>query len=73
MERRKSIKILAYEILKMKGKPLNYRELVNLIMKKRELKGDTPDQTVISILIRSPTFKRMGRGVYGLAEWNKKI
>lgn len=72
MEKNQSITKFAYEILKKKGSPMHYKELTKLIMKKKEIKGKTPWNTVNSSLCTNPKFKRMGKwrgGIYGLADW----
>ena len=75
MKSNHSIRLMAYEILRKKGKPLHYKEITELIMQKKELKGNTPWKTVNAQLCLSPKFKRIGvgrTGMYGLKEWKDK-
>lgn len=71
MNQEKSILIYAYEILKKEGKPLHYKTLTELIMKKKELKGKTPWNTVNAVICTNSKFKRIGKdrsGIYALSE-----
>lgn len=66
-----SIRSIAYDLLKQKGKPMHYRDLADLIMKRRKIEGKTPYRTVGSRLSTGKMFKRIDTGIYGLSEWNK--
>ena len=62
----------ANEILKKRGKPLHYLELTKLIMKRKEIKGNTPWKTVNAAICTNPKFIRIGKnrsGIYALSEW----
>lgn len=72
MNEDKPIAFHAYEILKKRGKPLHYLELTKLIMKRKEIKGNTPWKTVNSAICTNSKFKRIGKdrsGTYALTEW----
>ena len=72
MNQEKSILTHAYEILKKEGKPLHYKTLTDLIMKKKELKSKTPWNTVNAAICTNSKFKRIGKGrsgTYALREW----
>jgi predicted transcriptional regulator len=58
------------ELLSKRG-PMNYRQLTEEILKVKQTKGKTPDQTVLAILERgargpNPKYIRVGSGTYGL-------
>lgn len=68
MKKECSIAEIAYEILKKRREPLHYKEITNLIMKKKELKGKTPWNTVNACLCTNPKFKRVDKGIYALSD-----
>jgi len=58
------------ELLSKRG-PMNYRKLTEEILKVKQTKGKTPDQTVLAILERgargqNPKYIKTGPGTYGL-------
>jgi len=58
------------ELLSKRG-PMNYRKLTEEILKVKQTKGKTPDQTVLAILERgtrgpNPKYVRVGPDIYGL-------
>jgi len=58
------------ELLSKRG-PMNYRQLTEEILKVKQTKGKTPDQTVLAILERgsrgpNPKYVKTGPGTYGL-------
>ena len=68
----------AEEVLKRAGEPLHYREITGRAIAQGlvETKGQTPARTMnaqLSTSIQSgeSPFVRVGRGVYGLAEWEQ--
>lgn len=72
MNKEKSIEFHAYDILKKNGKPLHYLELTKLIIKQKEIKGETPWKTVNAVICNNSKFKRIGKnrsGIYALSEW----
>jgi DNA-binding HxlR family transcriptional regulator len=57
--------------LLMRNGPMNYRKLTEEILKVKQTKGKTPDQTVLAILERgtrgpNPKYVKTGPGTYGL-------
>ena len=70
----------AEEVLKQAGEPLDYREITERAITQGliETRGQTPARTMnanLSTSIRggeSP-FVRVGRGIYGLAEWEQRV
>jgi DNA-binding HxlR family transcriptional regulator len=57
--------------LLMRNGPMNYRQLTEEILKVKQTKGKTPDQTVLAILERgargqNPKYVKTGPGTYGL-------
>jgi len=57
--------------LLMRNGPMNYRKLTEEILKVKQTKGKTPDQTVLAILERgtrgpNPKYVKTGPGIYGL-------
>ena len=69
----------AKEVLKRAGEPLHYREITGRAIAQGliETKGQTPARTMnaqLSTSIQSgeSPFVRVGRGVYGLAEWEQE-
>jgi restriction system protein len=68
----------AEEVLKQAGEPLHYREITERAIAQGliETKGQTPARTMnaqLSTSIQSgeSPFVRVGRGIYGLAEWEQ--
>ena len=59
MYKEKSIEFHAYDILKKNGKPLHYLELTKLIMKRKEVNGNTPWKTVNAAICTNSEFKRI--------------
>jgi hypothetical protein len=57
---------LAIEILGHAGKPMHYREITDLVRKKRPMGGETPYKTGYSVLHKSPAFDSLGEGVFTL-------
>jgi DNA-directed RNA polymerase delta subunit len=68
MKKENTIAEIAYEILKKRGEPLHYKEITNLIMKSKEVKGKTPWNTVNASLCTNPKFKRVDKGTYALSD-----
>ncbi len=62
---------LAVEILQEKRRPLHYKELTDLIMKKKKIAGRTPQNTIRAAIAYDTRFKRVGEGVYALAVWDE--
>ena len=61
----KSFATLAYEILFRAGpEGMHYKQLTEQILKLKQTKGKTPDQTVLAILERDARFEKVSRGVY---------
>ena len=69
--RKKTIASVAAQLLKKVERPLHYRELTQRVLRLMPLSGATPWETLRSRIGTSPTFKRVGAGVYGLAEWKE--
>jgi hypothetical protein len=67
--KRESIAKIAYEILKEEEKPLHYKELTELLLKRLPLEGKTPYESVRTQIGYNQNFKRIAEGVYALAEW----
>jgi hypothetical protein len=61
---------MAYIILKNYGKPMNSLEILKRILKRKPTSGKTPYSTLRSSLLRDKRFKRKGRSLYGLSEWD---
>jgi hypothetical protein len=60
----------AYEVLKKKMTPMNYRDITKKAIKiKGVFSGKTPAQTVRVLLASDPRFKKTDSGTYGLVEW----
>lgn len=65
----KNVKSKIYLVLKRKGKPLHFSEIVNLINESAFDKKRVNLQTVHNELIRDERFVLIGRGIYALVEW----
>ncbi|MDG7023005.1 MAG: winged helix-turn-helix domain-containing protein [Nitrososphaerota archaeon] len=63
---KKSFADYAYELLFRAGQEgMHYRELTAQILKLKQTKGKTPDQTILSILERDKRrFEKVGKGTY---------
>jgi DNA-directed RNA polymerase delta subunit len=59
----------AEEILEKSGKPMHYMEITKLILRKCDLHGKTPDQSVCSRISTNSKFVRVAEGVYALSKW----
>jgi hypothetical protein len=59
----------AYLVLKKYGKPLHFKEITDLINQHWDNKEALP-QTVHNELIKDKRFILIGRGTYGLVDWN---
>lgn len=57
---------LAYSILKTTGKPMNYRDLTEKILKKKKIKGKTPAETLRVLLDRDDRFVKIDEGIWRL-------
>jgi hypothetical protein len=66
-----SIASVAEKILRAKNRPLHYLELTRLILKQHPISGLAPYNTVGSVLVTDPRFKRVAEGVYALAIWTQ--
>ena len=62
-----SIASVAEGILRAKNQPMHYLELTRLILKQRPISSRVPYNTVASVLVTNPRFKRVAEGVYALA------
>ena len=65
---------LAYKILKQKKHPEHYKELIGEVMKQKHNLEITTPQTMASIhtqLNLDHRFHHLGKGQWGLKEWNK--
>jgi len=71
MNNRRSIALVAGQILKKAGHPLHYTEITKRLLPQFRLVGMTPHQTVRSRLATDARFKRVAEGVYALAEWRE--
>lgn len=60
---------LAYKVLKEWGKPLHYKNITKEILKVKDTKGKTPQQTLRVIITKDKKFVKVKRGIYGLKEW----
>lgn len=69
----KGVKDKAYLVLKIKKKPLHFREIAELInniqLEKPLSEKKVVSATVHNELIRDPRFVLVGRGIYALKEW----
>ena len=66
-----SIASVAEGILRAKNQPMHYLELTRLILKQRPISSRVPYNTVASVLVTNPRFKRVAEGVYALASWTQ--
>jgi hypothetical protein len=58
------------DILEQAAKPIHYRELVSLLADRQvHVPGKDPGANLIAHLTRDARFVRVGRGMYGLADW----
>lgn len=67
----KTIANIMEEILRAKNKPMHYLELTRLVLKQRPISSLVPFNTVASVLVTDPRFKRVAEGVYALASWTQ--
>jgi len=67
----KTIASIMEEILRAKNKPMHYLELTRLVLKQRPISSRVPFNTVASVLVTDPRFKRTAEGVYALASWTR--
>lgn len=75
----------AHEILRRAGQPLHYKEITRLALEQGLVvtKGKTPTDTMYVVITteikrgglegRPSHFTKVGRGIFGLAEWKGKI
>lgn len=59
-----SIRQIAYDILKNSEKPMKSKEIVKLVLEKKQLQGKTPDATIRTILQRADVFVKFDRTTY---------
>jgi hypothetical protein len=57
---------LAIEIFANFGKPMHYRNVTDLVRKRRPMGGQTPYMTGYSVLHRSAAFENLGAGMFSL-------
>jgi len=66
----------AYEVLKAVGKPMHYVDLYEEMVRRGiEVPGEYPKANLnahLNLHLEDGMFARFGRGIYGLAEWDKK-
>jgi hypothetical protein len=71
----KSIADIAFDVMQRlpKNRAVHYRDLSDLMIKEgNNIPGKDPAANLITHLGRDIRFKRTGRGLYALAEWNLK-
>jgi len=73
-KRTTEISRLAVQILREKGEPMHYTEIMDEIQtkKKFEIPGKDPKSNMTAHLSTDTRIVRVDRGTYGLKEWQKK-
>ena len=66
----KSIKDKIITTLKTKGEPMHFSEIIRLVMENFPMIRSVTPQAVHNELIRHQDFNLVGRGMYGLADWD---
>lgn len=63
-----------YEILKENGKPMHYKKITEEVLKRNKSVGLTPANSMFARMTtdNKDRFKKLGKGKFGLAEWDKK-
>lgn len=58
------------KILADQKKPMHYADITREILKVKEIKGKTPERTVMAVILRDThnKFVRVGAGVFGLTK-----
>jgi len=70
MSRRVYIREMIVEVLQDRGVPLHYKAITQEVLQRgARFTGRTPDNSVISILLRSEEVVSLGSGLYGLRQW----
>jgi hypothetical protein len=60
----------AAEVLAAVGKPVHYRQLLTLLAERQVyVPGKDPGANLLAHVSRDARFARVGRGMYGLADW----
>ena len=62
---------LAYKVLKESGEPMHYVNITQEVLKVKQTKGKTPQQTLRALIAKDERFVKVDRGTYGLKEWEK--
>ena len=64
---------VAYEILAKKGEPMYYKDLVLDVIKKKQKPMQSPSHVISEVYTQvnmDSRFQHMGKGMWGLTEWN---
>jgi hypothetical protein len=66
---------ICYKVLKDHGKPMHYKKIMDEVLKIGISKGLTPQNSIFARMTtdNKNRFKKMGKGMFSLAEWDKKI
>jgi DNA-directed RNA polymerase delta subunit len=67
----KSFYTLAQKVLQENKKPMHYIDITKEILKTKEIKGKTPERTVMAVILRDKhnVFKSVGEGIFGLSSF----
>ena len=71
MREKVSVRKAAKELLDEAGKPMHYMEITKQILHRCNLHGETPHESVRSIIGTSPNFIRVAEGIYALSTWKE--
>ena len=65
---------VCYEILKEHGQPMHYKAITEEVLKRSKSAGTTPQNSMFARMTTDnlSRFKKVGKGLFGLAEWDKK-
>jgi DNA-directed RNA polymerase delta subunit len=71
MSEKASVRKAAKELLEKSGKPMHYVEITKRILHRCNLQGETPHESVRSLIATDPNFIRVAEGVYALSIWKE--
>lgn len=68
-----TIRDAVVEIFNKEKRPLHYKEITERLLPEYRIRGKTPHETVRSKIGTDRRFKRVGEGIYALADWEEYV